>query len=123
MSKIVFKEGFVNTISDQFSGPAEVIGFNLKPDYFEQDENGLTTAVECGDYVTFEYVLNKGDYNVDCSNEISSSGVRASTPLLDECGEPVKLTACNNAVIIDTTQNVRAIYHGDGRMNAIVTAN
>lgn len=120
MSKILFEQGETNEVSPLFSAPATITGYNLLPDEYVQNEHGLTTEVRCGDHVTFERVLTEDDYEVVCS-KINSGGIRASTPLLDECGAPVKLTACRNIIEISGKGNYRAVYSGQGRYNAIVS--
>lgn len=121
MSNILFEQGKTDAVSATFSAPATVTGYNLLPSQYEKDENGLTIAVYCGDEVTFEKVLTESDYDVDCHNKITSGGIRASAPLIDECGALIKLTACNNTVQVNGKGNYRAIYSGEGRYDAIVS--
>ncbi|MBS9779184.1 MAG: hypothetical protein KGV51_01020 [Moraxellaceae bacterium] len=126
MSKVIFERNKTNTVSKTFVAPATVTGYDLlanQPIIDESDSptHGMVTDIKCGDYITFEKLLFADDYDIACGNDISSEGVIASTPLRDECGEPIKLTACHNILDIAIKGNFRAIYHGDGRSEAIVT--
>lgn len=121
MAKVLFEQGESNMVSPIFAAPATITGYNLASDEYVKDDNGMTIEVNCGDVVVFEKVLTEADYDIDCNTAIQSNGIRASTPLMGECGERIKLTACNNIIEIKGGGSYHAIYIGDGRENAIVT--
>ncbi len=148
---VIFERGNANMVSDIFTAPTILTAYNMTSSQCEIDDKefieiknntsngnnfeeteqviktknphfGMVKEIKCGDHITFEKVLTASDYDVDCKGDIYSDGIIASTALLDECCEPIKLTACNNIVEINIKGNFRAIYHGDNRSEIIVTA-
>lgn len=120
---VLFQQGSTETTSQVFNAPATIVGFSLAPTTYEYEndsDGSLVTGVNCGDYVVFERVLLAEDYKKECGKSIKSDGVLASTPLMDECCKPLRLTACNNEITIEGSGTYRAIYIGDGRAEAIV---
>lgn len=117
----LFEPSKPNRISIQFDVPddAQILGFNIKPRAYTTDDDGKLLDIIPGDCVYFERLLFDKDYAIDCQC-IDESGVMASAPLRDACGELVVLNDCINSVIIDVPGIYRAVYEGEGRFDAHV---
>lgn len=120
--KYIFEIGKTDTVSHPFSVIDRVLitAFNLRPiEYTKKDDGTLKDFADC-DHVTFERLLYDDVYDIDKCKNINEMGVIASAPVLDECGNTVKLTHCNNTVWLEQPGLFRAVYHGDGRPEAAV---
>lgn len=116
--EILFEKGKTNLVSKTFESPAQLTLFNATPMSYTEN-NGVVTAMECGDYITFERVIFDTNYSVDCKG-INENGVMASAPLTECDGCEIRLDANCNTLTLEQKGIYRAIYHGKFRENIIL---
>lgn len=115
---ILFDLGGTETVSANFTAPAQLSVFGMSPTTMTE-KDGIVTDMQCGDTITFERLAYDGKYELNCRG-IVEEGVKASAPLLDDCCCEVVLSACGNSIYIEETGIFRAVYHGDNRENIIL---
>lgn len=115
---ILFDLGGTETVSANFQAPAQLTAFNLSP-IKTTEVNGVVTDMECGDTITFERLAYDDKYDISCKG-IDEAGVRASTPVLDECCCEVTMSDCENVITLEGKGLFRAVYHGDNRENILL---
>lgn len=115
---ILFDLGGTETVSANFTAPAQLTVFNLTPTT-TTETNGVVSDMVCGDYITFERLAYDSKYEVNCHG-INEAGVMASIPLLDECCCEVRMDSCNAVITLDGKGVYRAIYHGTNRENILL---